>query len=139
MIGLLHDASIVIWPGRTFLRRLIDLLKSSNCRPSGAFIRLNREARSDIIWWHTFISDWNGLSMMQSQRQANPILTSLHRVHGAVVHIGIPIGSSTSGQYTPSPTASQQKSCCQLFLQPLYGGMHGQASQFYATVITRRW
>ena len=72
LIGLLHDASIVIRPGRTFLRRLIDLLKSSNCRPSGAFIRLNREARSDIIWWHTFISDWNGLSMMQSQRQANP-------------------------------------------------------------------
>ena len=75
LIGLLHDASIVIRPGRTFIRRLIDLLKSSNCRPSGAFIRLNREARSDVLWWHTFISDWNGLSMMQCQRQANPDIT----------------------------------------------------------------
>ena len=75
LIGLLHDASIVIRPGRTFICCLIDLLKSSNCRPSGAFIRLNHEAWSDVLWWHTFISDWNGLSMMQCQRQANPDIT----------------------------------------------------------------
>ena len=78
LIGLLHDASIVITPGRTFLRRLIDLVKSAHHRPSSGFIRLNLDARSDILWWHTFIEDWNGLSMMQhSQRQhADIILTS---------------------------------------------------------------
>lgn len=33
LLGLLHDASIVVRPGRTFIRRLIDLLKSAHTRP----------------------------------------------------------------------------------------------------------
>ena len=72
LVGLLHDASIVITPGRTFLRRLIDLIKSAHHRPSNGFIRLNLEAQSDILWWHTFIEDWNGLSMMQHSRCQHP-------------------------------------------------------------------
>ena len=50
LVGLLHDASIVVTPGRTFLRRLIDLIKSAHHRPGSIFLRLNREARSDILW-----------------------------------------------------------------------------------------
>ena len=78
LVGYLHDASVVIRPGRTFIRRLIDLLKSAHYRQSTAFLRLNTEARSDILWWLRFIEYWNGLSMMQSLRRANPdtILTS---------------------------------------------------------------
>ena len=78
LIGLLHDASIVIRPGRTFIRRLLDLLKASHFRPAKAPIRLNVEARSDILWWKQFNTDWNGLSMMQDHHRANPeiILTS---------------------------------------------------------------
>ena len=78
LVGLLHDASIVIKPGRTFIRRLVDLLKSSHNRPREAHIRLNTEARSDILWWKQFIGDWNGLSMMRSHQRENPeiILTS---------------------------------------------------------------
>ena len=78
LVGLLHDASIVISPGRTFLRRLIDLIKSAHHRPGNCFLRLNLAARSDILWWHTFIDGWNGLSMMQSSKLQDPdiILTS---------------------------------------------------------------
>ena len=78
LIGLLHDASIVVKSGRTFIRRLIDLLKSSNHRRGNVFIRLNKEAKSDIMWWHCFIDQWNGLSMMTDERKAHPevILTS---------------------------------------------------------------
>ena len=50
LIGLLHNASIVVRPGHTFLRRLIDLLKGSHHRRGNVFIRLNKEARSDILW-----------------------------------------------------------------------------------------
>ena len=53
-------------------------------------------------------------------------LLQMHRVHGAAVHTGIPFGSSTSGQNTPFPMASQQKSCCQSFLWPVCGNMHGK-------------
>ena len=78
LVGQLHDASIVVRPGRTFIRRLIDLLKSAHHRPARGFIRLNIEARSDILWWAQFITHWNGLSMMQKARRSNPdvILTS---------------------------------------------------------------
>ena len=78
LVGSLHDASVIIRPGRTFLRRLIDLLKISHNRPSNTFLRLNLAARSDIIWWNSFIESWNGLSMMHSLRIHNPdiILTS---------------------------------------------------------------
>ncbi len=78
LVGQLHDASTVIRSGRTFIRRLIDLLKSSYHRSSNSFIRLNVEARSDILWWHSFIQHWNGLSMMQQARKDNPdaVLTS---------------------------------------------------------------
>ena len=79
LVGLLHDASIVITPGRTFLWRLIDLIKSAHCCPSSSFILLNLDAWSDIFWWHTFIDDWNGLSMMQHSRCQHPdiIITSI--------------------------------------------------------------
>lgn len=55
LVGLLHDASIVVSPGRTFIRRLIDLLKSAHQRPSHSFLRLNLAARSDILWWYTLL------------------------------------------------------------------------------------
>ena len=59
----------------------------------------------------------------------------MHWVHGAAVHTGIPIGSNTNGQNTLFPMASQLKSHYQSFLWLLYGGMHGKASHFYATVV----
>ena len=27
--------------------------------------RLNVEFRSDLCWWHTFLTDWNGLSLLR--------------------------------------------------------------------------
>ena len=78
LIGLLQDASIVVRPGRTFLRYLINHLKSSHHRRGNVFIRLNKEAQSDIVWWHCFIEHWNGLSMMLDDRKDHPdvVLTS---------------------------------------------------------------
>lgn len=49
LIGLLHDASIVVRSGRTFIRHLINALKSSNHRRGNVFIRLNKQARSDVM------------------------------------------------------------------------------------------
>ena len=78
LVRLLHDASIVVTPGRTFLRRLINLIKSAHHRPGSSFLRLNRKARSDILWWLTSIEDLNGLSMMRHSQcqQTDIILTS---------------------------------------------------------------
>ena len=60
LIGHLHHAAKVVWPGRTFLRRMIDLL--SRFRRRDHPVRLNREFHLDLRWWHHFLSDWHGVS-----------------------------------------------------------------------------
>ena len=60
LIGHLHHAAKVVWPGRTFLRRMIDLLCCF--RKKDHPIRLNREFHLDLQWWHQFLSDWHGVS-----------------------------------------------------------------------------
>ena len=64
LIGVLNHACKVVRPGRSFLRRLIDLLAESRVtfarRPHHS-IRLNRAFRSDIAWWRSFIVEWNGV------------------------------------------------------------------------------
>ena len=64
LIGQLAHACKVVAPGRTFLRRLIDL----SCKPKHLdhWVRLNEEARSDIQWWDCFLEEWNGVSWMYS-------------------------------------------------------------------------
>ena len=59
LIGHLHHAAKVIWPGRTFLRRMIDLLCCF--RNKDHPIRLNREFHLDLQWWQLFLSSWNGV------------------------------------------------------------------------------
>lgn len=59
LIGHLHHAAKVVWPGRSFIRRMIDLL---NCfRSKDHPIRLNREFHLDLLWWHTFLAEWHGV------------------------------------------------------------------------------
>ncbi len=62
LVGKLQHASTVVRPGRSFMRRLLELLKG--IRKSQRWVRLNVAARSDLMWWHTFITQWNGATMM---------------------------------------------------------------------------
>ena len=62
LIGLLNHACKVVMSGRSFLRRMIDLLHAV---PSSQPInRLNCGFRSDLAWWSTFINQWNGVSFL---------------------------------------------------------------------------
>ena len=64
LIGKLSFACKVVKPGRIFLRRLIDL--SMTTQHLDHFIHLNQEAKADILWWHDFIVQWNGVSIIPS-------------------------------------------------------------------------
>ena len=55
LTGLLQHAATVVRPGRTFMRRMCDLLKLAN-KP-GHHIRLNKGFRSDLAWWSTFAAE----------------------------------------------------------------------------------
>ena len=58
--GRLHHACMVVWPGRTFLHWVIDLLSCfhNDSHP----IHLNMEFRKDLAWWVEFFGQWNGIS-----------------------------------------------------------------------------
>ena len=74
LIGLLNHACKVVRPGRSFLRRLIDLLHQTGNRPEGdSLIRLSNACRADIAWWTEFVEGWNGVSFLQPP-QALPMV-----------------------------------------------------------------
>ncbi len=62
LIGQLQHACCVVRPGRTFLRRMIEL--STVVKENHHHIRLNSGFRSDLQWWARFLTKWNGSSMM---------------------------------------------------------------------------
>lgn len=62
LLGHLQHAATVVRPGRTFVRRLIELL--STAKKSGRWIRLNASTRSDLRWWLKYMEEWNGVFLM---------------------------------------------------------------------------
>jgi hypothetical protein len=64
LIGNLQHASSVVRPGRTFLRRMIDLSKRQVHMDS--HLRLNAEFRADVQWWATFLDAWNCVSVIST-------------------------------------------------------------------------
>ena len=60
LIGHLHHAAKVVWPGRTSLHRMIDLL--SCFRKKDHPIQLNKEFHLDLQWWDHLLAQWHGVS-----------------------------------------------------------------------------
>ena len=62
LLGHLQHAATVIRPGRTFVQRLIELL--SSVRNRDRWIRINSVVQSDLVWWSSFMADWNGVALI---------------------------------------------------------------------------
>ena len=62
LIGSLSFAAKVVQPGRLFLRRLIHL--STTVDRLSHFLYIDAEARADILWWHSFLQQWNGVQFI---------------------------------------------------------------------------
>ena len=71
LIGSLSFAAKVVKPGRTFMRRLIDL--STSVAELSDIIDLSGPALEDIKWWREFAPRWNGAAFFQ-----DPVVTSEH-------------------------------------------------------------
>ena len=74
LVGRLCHASKVVKPGKTFMRRLFEAL--SGARRAHHHIRLGSEVRSDILWWYTFMSDWNGISIIPYPQPPSSVVYS---------------------------------------------------------------
>ena len=70
LVGILNYACKVVWPGRSFIRRMLDLFRRTE--PTAArqrhFTRLNLAFRADLQWWRMFVVDWNGVSILPNPR-----------------------------------------------------------------------
>ena len=68
LVGLLQHATKVVRCGKTFVSCMYST--AAKISKLDFYTRLNKEFRSDLWWWHTFLASWNGLSLLRS--------TSLH-------------------------------------------------------------
>ncbi len=63
IVGSLNHACIAVRAGRSFKRRLQDLI--ATVVREDRRVRLNVEARADLEWWYQFGTGWNGTALMQ--------------------------------------------------------------------------
>ena len=61
ILGHFNFASKVILPGRSFVSYLIKL--STTVSQLHHYVHLTRECRDDLLMWHKFLIQWNGVSM----------------------------------------------------------------------------
>ena len=66
LVGLLQHATKVVRCGRTFVGRMYQT--AAKVKQLSFFTRLTKEFRSDLYWWHFFLSRWNGLSLLRSSK-----------------------------------------------------------------------
>ena len=60
-IGFLSFAAKIVILERAFLRRLFDVIR----RPV-TIIRLFTDMKADLLWWKTFLKDWNDLKLLRN-------------------------------------------------------------------------
>lgn len=60
LLGHLNFACRTIVPGRSFISRLLEIMKSA--KRQNQIINLTEESKEDIKMWFTLLSDWNGIS-----------------------------------------------------------------------------
>ncbi len=62
LIGKLNFAAKVVKGGRTFMRRMIDLINEYESHDD--VVTLTDDFRADVDWWLRFASQWNGKAIM---------------------------------------------------------------------------
>ena len=104
LVGLLQHASKVVKYGCTFVRRMYQV--AAKIKELSFFTRLIKEFRSDLFWWHFFLTSWNGLSLLHSSYFGQTdycIQTQMPLVHGAMVQSLTITGFSGRGQWNGIP------------------------------------
>ena len=81
LIGQRQHACCGVRPGRSFLRRMIDLSKA--VRLMERTIRLNIGFKSDLLWWASFLPQWNGVGMMAGAKRARWAVTMTSDASGS--------------------------------------------------------
>lgn len=75
LLGPLNFATLCVVPGRTFLRRLYDLITIGY---KNFYIRLNGAARADLAMWYSFMQHFNGRCMFLNDEWLSADTLNLH-------------------------------------------------------------
>ena len=104
LIGHLHHAAKDVWPGRTFLHRMINLLHCFHkCDHP---ICLNMEFHLDLQLWLPFLSSWNGVAFwLFSGIAASPDLEVTSDASGS-----LGFGAYLRGEWFTGPWTTSQAS-----------------------------
>lgn len=81
LVGKLNWAAAVVYGGRVFLRRIINAFTPLKHKAHKTII--TPELRADIEWWHTFMSTFNGRSLMLYKRPITTVHTDACMEGGA--------------------------------------------------------
>ena len=144
-MGQLAHTSQVICPGKTFMRSLFKLQAGQwHCKPWHQ-IHLNVKARADLLWWSTFIVEWNGISIIPKDDAG--VYQVWSNASGSwscgVVSrdtwewLQLPWLESTAAIGGPSSRVSAllSRNFCQWFWHAKFGGPLGRVAEWCATVI----
>ena len=93
LAGKLQHACKVVRPGRTFLRRVFELLSVTSRKHH--HIRLDIMFRLDLLWWSTFLSTWNGVAIIPER-----VTVELNYSRMPLVALDVGIGVETNGYST---------------------------------------
>jgi hypothetical protein len=77
LLGTLHFISACVRPGRIFVSRLLNCLRSAfPCNNTGnrnwIFRKIPSEVLKDLKWWHVYLQTYNGITMMPFNEWSNP-------------------------------------------------------------------
>ena len=70
LVCQLQHSTKVVRCGRTFTARIY--ATAAKLKKLHYYTRLNRQFRSDLAWWYTFLCHWNGLSILRDPSTAPP-------------------------------------------------------------------
>ena len=96
LAGKLVWACKAVSPGKTFVRCMFELL--AVVKKSHHHVQLNVAFRSDLLWWDTFLQDWNGVPLLRQDAGRTTSFGRMHRGVSDVGPYGHLIGSSSNGR-----------------------------------------
>ena len=91
LVGSLHHAAKVVYYGRAFVSRMY--ATAAKVKELDYFTRLNMDFRSDLLWWHTFITTWNGHSLLRWHTLQHPITTAIQTDASGALGCGAVFGN----------------------------------------------
>lgn len=131
LIGHLHHAAKVVWPGRAFIRRMINLLH--NFRRDDHPIQLSAEFKKDLRWWLQYLASWNGVCFWVYPGLSPPI--DLEMASDASGSFGFGAVFRTHWLYGKWPSALQSASIEYKELFPIVVAAHVWGSSWFKQVV----